>query len=1088
MKRTCQQVFLLFVIGLFVVAQVNGQNHISLAGEWKFRADSADVGEARHWETEIFTETVRLPGSTDEIGLGNRLPLFKSILGTGKLDGYPENADFGMLTRKHKYIGKAWYQKEVDIPRNSSGKLYSLQFERVMWRSKVWVDGKLVGEPIDYLSTPHRHCLGALAPGKHTITVQIDNRLIYPIGALAHSYCPHMQTQWNGVVGRIELVGTPLLSLEHDAVYPSFKEKKVTVKLDLVNKFDRPKKVKAQFVITEKSTGKVVARQTESFTAAAGASSVGCEIGLKGRILPWDEFTPELYQLLTTISFDGQSQSRTTGFGFRDLGVVDKHFTINGRKLIYRNSHEGMFFGKTGYPAMDVEYWREVWKVYKAHGLNAVRFHSACPPEAAFVAADELGLYMQVEFFWMDGWMGLKDLIGGGNETLNRYVQDELQQALKIYGNHPSMVLVSIGNELGGDFDRMGEWIDAAQKRDPRHFYAAGIAHNITVADDYVEYGGKGDALKQDGTDWDYADKYTRPAAHNYDAGYRREHLPEFTHETGQYIVHPLWSEIAKYDGVLSPDNFLYFREQAVKNGIDKMDGQFQKASGNINRICYKAEIEATLRTPQSAGYSLLSMVDYPGQGEAFIGWVDPFYQNKNFLTPEEFKAYGTHTVPLLRFAKFVWEEGEEFQARAEVANYGPQTLQQAEVRYTIKDESRVLKTGALPVCDIKQGGITSIGELSCLLEAGDHGRQLTLLLEIAGTGYKNSWTVWVFPKNKNSNEPKDVFVTASVAEALPVLREGGKVLLTANKLGTLKNRTYAAFNPVFWSATWFGGQDTEVSGSVIRNRHPAMKLFPTAEVADWQWKEICDGGRGFVLNELPKEYFPIVEPVNDYHYGNKLGSIFELTTVQGGRLLVCGYNITDDLDKRVASRQLRKSLLSYMASDEFAPRQRVDEDWLERTFVDLNVPLRKEAAFESALLYIKAGSNHTQPGAAAWVPEIDGVINEREFDYTVFCEGVWLDEKGSYWFGKKMKIVIDVKHPELMELKICFHDSNNSGRRGVVACEDMPAVELGKHTDETWITIPVTRENCLDGKLVVEITSNSGPNLMVTKLALMPK
>jgi hypothetical protein len=1079
---------IILVAFLMLFTKIYAQKSISLAGEWKFETDSLAIGEQQHWATKSFSGKIVLPGSTDDINIGNSFPHFSIAPGKGNLKDYPGDADFGMLTRTHKYIGVAWYQREIEIKTNMPDLIYTLYLERVMWRSKVWIDGKPVGKPVDFLCSPHRHVLGYLSPGKHLITIMIDNRLVYPIGTYAHSYCSYMQTQWNGAIGEIELLTTPLVSISDVAIFSSFKYKKIDVEVSLNNRQSEQKKVNILYAVKEKLTGKSVAFQENNLKIPSGDFIIKKKITIGNSVKPWDEFSPDLYVLEIKISYNKQRQVYASTFGFRDLSTVDKHITINGRKIIYRNSHEGMFFGKTGYPAMDVDYWKRVFELYKKHGLNAVRFHSSCPPEAAFRAADELGIYLQVEFFWMDGWMGLKDLIGGNNESLNQFVKDEMLQALKNYGNHPSMMMVSFGNELGGDFNKMGEWIAAIKKHDSRHFYAAGIAHNITPSDDFVEYGGKGEVLKKDGTDWDYTANYTIPSLHNYDIGYQRRNLPEYTHETGQYVVHPLWSEIEKYNGVLSPRNLLYFRKIAEQHGVDKMDTLFQKASGNLNRIFYKAEIEATLRTPLSAGYGLLSMVDYPGQGEALIGWVNPFYENKFFLTPEEFKMYGNHTVPLIRFAKFCWADGEQFMAKVEVANYGNKTLHQKALNYIIKDGDKLLKEGAFPPIDILQGGTTYIGNLSYLLESGSDGKQLNVSLYIPGTPFSNSWDIWVFPRNHMMQQPENILITANIDEAITCLNQGGKVLLLADKLGTLKNRKYAAFNPVFWSATCFEGQSTQVIGSVIQSKHPAMRLFPTKDVADWQWKEVCNGARGFILNDLPKDYQPIVQPVNDYHYGNKLGSVFELKSAQGGKLLICGYNILDDLDKHPASMQLRKSLLHYMESTDFNPNQVISDEWLKKTFINLFVPLKKEKGFEASCLYVKAGANHTELGSADWVPDKDEVIKDEGIDYTLDCDGVWMDEKGSYWVGKKMSIEIDVKYPKLMDLKICFLDPNHLNRKGVINCEDMPEINLGNHTTETWVTIPVTIENCLDGKINVKINCTSGPNLMITKLALIPK
>lgn len=1074
---------LFFLWGIFPLYALN---KISLEGEWFFKIDSTDIGEQQHWEKELFSQKMNLPGSTDEQGIGNEYPLFKSILGTNKLEGYPTDADFGMLTRKHKYLGKAWYQKRFIVPKGVSDKKYTLFLERVMWRSKVWIDGNPVGFSIDYLSTPHVYTIGSLSPGEHLVTIQIDNSQIHPIGTLGHAYCPHMQSQWNGIVGEISLLEEPSISIDHIDVYPSFKEKKVRARLELSNN-GKKKKMTIRLAVKEKSTGKTVFTENLKQLVDTASSVVEHTVVLSGPLLPWDEFTPDLYRLEASLDCTGQKQIKTTDFGFRDLGISDKHFTINGRKLIYRNSHEGLFFAKTGYPATDLDYWRKIWTLYKDHGFNAVRFHSSCPPEAAFVAADELGLYMQVEFFWMDGWMGYKDLIGEGNAVLNDFVLREFKQAIKMYGNHPSMMLVSFGNELGGNFEQMGEWIADIKKEDTRHYYAAGIAHNITQADDYVEYGGKNKALDYVGTDWDYTHNYSFPKAHNYDVAYQRKDLPEFTHEAGQYIVHPLWSEIDKYEGVFVPANLEYFKRRAEENGIVKMDAELQRASGNINKMLYKAEIEATLRTPTSAGYSLLSMVDYPGQGEALVGWVDPFYENKNFMTPDEFRSFGTHTVPLLRFSKYVWEDGDLFVGKIEVSNYGKEALKEAQLRYVLKEGDRILANGILPAKEIEQGGITSIGEFSYLLKAGREGAQLTLCLYIVGTAYQNSWNIWVFPSVGREEKREDVLFTTSLSDALKKLEQGGKVLLQADQLGNVKNKIYAAFNPVFWSATWFVGQNTDVSGAFIRADHAALSRFPTSDVMDWQWKDICQGGRGFVLNELPEDYFPIVQPVNDFHHGNKLGTIFELKTKEGGKLLVCGYNITDELDRRPAARQLRAGLIEYVTSSMFNPEQLVEKEWLAHALTDMQSVFKQESNSENASLYVKAGASYSDFGSTKWKAELDMALKGAGFDYQIVCDGIWQDDTGAFWVGKKISIEIDVKYPQLMDLKLYFYDSEKQSRRGTIKCEDMPEVLLEEHSKNTCITIPVTRENCLDGKIVVDIACTSGPNLMLDKLILSP-
>ncbi|MFT3682097.1 MAG: glycoside hydrolase family 2 TIM barrel-domain containing protein [Ferruginibacter sp.] len=1078
---------IIFFTLLFPVNISKAQQQVSLAGKWNFAADSVSVGKDQHWETKKLTGSIHLPGSTDEIKLGNYLPLFRNALGVQRPEDYPADADFGMLTRKHKYIGAAWYQKEFVVPASFKNKQAILNLERVMWRSEIWIDGKQSGAAIDHLSSPHSYNLGILEPGKHIITIRIDNREIYPIGTLAHSYCPHMQTQWNGVAGKIELVAKPMLFIENVQVFPSFKNKRVKVTAALLNNSMQTQAAKLNFTIIEKATGKKIVTVQSSKEITKGVNTVEQVMVLKQTPLPWDEFNPNLYQVTVNLSYNNEDQKESVTFGFRDIGCKDKHFTINGKKIIYRNSHEGMLFPKTGYPATDKKYWLRLFTLYKQHGLNAVRFHSACPPAAAFEAADELGLYIQAEFFWMDGWMGYKNLIGGNNDTLNNFVRQELHQALLVYGNHPSLALVAIGNELGGDFNKMSEWIAEEKKQDPRHWYAAGIAHNVTNADDYVEYGGKAGILSYPGTDWDYEANYTIAKKHNYDAAFLRKDLPEFTHETGQYVVHPLWSEINKYTGVLQPKNLQHYKAKAAANGLEKMDTAFQLASGNLNRLFYKAEIEATLRTKQSAGYALLGMVDYPGQGEALMGWVDPFYKNKIFISPGQFSKYGTHTVPLLRFAKYVWQDGDTFDAAAEVANFSNKQISQASIHYTIREKNKIIKEAYLPAVDLLQGEVTIAGNFSFPLQSGDNGRQLNISVDIAGTSYRNDWDIWVFPKPAPVQN-KEVFITGSIDTAVIYLDQGKKVLLQADNCGSMRNKSYACFSPVFWSGTWFYEQESEVLGAVIQKEHPALKLFPTNAALDWQWQDLCDKARGFILNDLPKNYRPIIQPVDDYHFGNQLGSLFELKTNNGGQLLVCGYNLTVKNDRNIQAAQLKRSLLNYMQSAAFKPATIVNNEWLTKTFANKDKLSNLPEQYKNALIYVKAGGDHPlKEGEAEWEKAVDQSYLNSGFDYTVNCTGVIKSDEGTGWSGKKMTIDLKVPAASLMMLKLRFEDWGKKGRAGEIQCEDIPVIKLGSHENGEWITIPVTRENCLDGKLQININTSTKRDLIITDMMLEP-
>ena len=123
-------------------------------------------------------------------------------------------------------------------------------------------------------------------------------------------------------------------------------------------------------------------------------------------------------------------------------------FVVNGRKIFLRGTLECCIFPLTGYPPTDVRRRGSGSSASaKAHGLNHIRFHSWCPPEAAFAAADELGFYYQVEMRVL-GQPGEPPSATAGRSTSGS--TREADRILKAYGNHPSFLLMAYGNEPAG--------------------------------------------------------------------------------------------------------------------------------------------------------------------------------------------------------------------------------------------------------------------------------------------------------------------------------------------------------------------------------------------------------------------------------------------------------------------------------------------------------------------------------------------------------------------------------------------------------------------------------------------------------------
>lgn len=1072
----------LLILGCLPVMAAQAESPQDLSGKWRFRLDAADEGVPGQWFAAPLTgnDTIKLPGTTDEAGYGD-----KTI-----------GAATGVLTRVVRYFGPAWYQRELDIPQAWQDQQVELFLERVLWQSRVWVDGRACGEQ-ESLNTPHIHSLGKLSPGKHTLTVRIDNRPLYPIGIAGHSYTEQTQTIWNGAVGRIELRAYPVVSIARTRVFPNASEKKVDAEVSLHHAGDQECPVTLRLELRKRGSDEVVGHAETTYTVKPGETIVRPAITLAAQPDAWDEFAPNLYTLDVTAGTGKTADHDRQTFGFRTVTRVGQHVAINGRPAFFRGNLDCVHFPLTGYPAMDVAGWKRIFQIYRDYGLNHVRFHTWTPPEAAFIAADELGIYIQCEVIWVQRHLG-KDKpgrmesmgkIGSIPESLlnppgiiDGYVHDEMRRVVDAYGNHPSFVFFAIGNEMGSfDPEVCGGWIQELKTYDPRHFYSVTTARRVVPQDDFnvthviPGVGGCRDRAEP-GNDWDYENVYSRAS------------VPTIAHETGQWPTYPTWDEIVKYTGVLQARNFERFRQLARENGVESLDREFHAASGALSLRLYKDQIESHLRTPSCAGFQLLSMQDFSGQGEALVGWLDAFYDSKGTVTPERFRRWCQATVPLVRMPTCIFEAGDTLSAKVEVAHYGPTPLKDAKVSWSLRAaDGTELASGRFAPVALPISKVTQVGVATTTLDRCPASCSARLEVRIEGTPFANDWDVWVFQK-EHSSEPQAAVICDSIEAALESLRAGRKVLLDAHALGTSINVNYARFKPAYWSTLFFRRQYT--LGAYVRNEHPALAGFPTQNHYDWQWEALCESARAFRLGDFPLEYQPIVQPIGDFHNGWKLGTVFEMRVGQG-QLLVCGYDVTTNLAARPAARQLRASLLGYLNSPKFAPATSIEESVLTRMFPILRVaPVAMPDHFETAVLYVKAGAKHPSVGTVRWNPQVDEArIGEPGFGYKVSCNEVWKDSVGTAWvMHGRGKVEVTVPAANLYDLYVHFHDWNNRGRRATLQFEGR-LYQLNEYAGKgKWIKLEVLREDCRDGKLNLDVTTTAGPNTQITAIALVPR
>lgn len=913
---------------LALTACRQADNKQSLQGEWRFALDRNDRGLAEQWYTRSLTDTIHLPGSLQEQGYGDEVgietpwtgqivdkswydsPLYEKFRQPGNI-----KVPFWLNPDRH-YVGVAWYQKEIDIPASWNGSPVQLELERTHWETTLFLDGVEMGKH-ESLSTPYRHTFKELTPGKHTLTLRVDNRVNIEVGVNAHSVSDHTQSNWNGVIGMISLTAKPSLYIDDIQIYPNIADKtiKVAVSLDGTTTTNDA----TLLLQVEKKDGGVVGKPHKVTINPEAGMTQEITLSMGEDALLWSEHSPNLYTLCAAIKSDGKKEEQYCTFGLREFKANGTRFEVNGHPVFLRGTLECCIFPLTGYPATDHAYWTKIYNQCKAYGLNHVRFHSWCPPEAAFAVADSMGFYLQVE---CAGWATVGD--GGYSD---QWFREESDRILKEYGNHPSFCLMAYGNEPGGanQVKYLSELIDHWKSKDLRRAYTSAGGWPYVENADYwnapdPRIQGWGEGLR--------SIINAQPPRTDYNfAHIIRENMPTVSHEIGQWCVYPNLKEIDKYTGILKAKNFEIFRETLKDHHMADLADAFLYASGRLQTLCYKADIEAALRTPGFAGFQLLDLHDFPGQGTALVGVLDPFWDEKGYVTGKEYSTFCNNTVPLIRFPKMVWLNNETLNVPIEIAHFGEKPLQAAHINWQISDRAgNELAQGSFTK-DLPLTNCIPAGEIKYALSGIGEPSQLIVSVEVKETNSKNQWNIWVYPAKQEAVEQLPYITSTLDNQTMVRLDKGENVLLLLTPGSILPEKggdIRVGFSSIFWNTAWTNKQPPHTLGILCDPAHPALAAFPTEGYSDYQWWDLVSNCNAMVLDDFPADYRPVVQLIDDWFTNRKLGILLE-GKVGNGKLMVCSADLQKDLDKRPAARQLRQSILQYMASDRFNPPASLD-------------------------------------------------------------------------------------------------------------------------------------------------------------------
>jgi len=918
----------------------------SLAGEWNFRIDSLDEGIKNQWYNELAQETVMLPGSMAENNKGDEVTLKtdwtgeivdRSYFTDKKYEKYrqPGNIKIPFWLKPVKYYkGVAWYQKEVDIPADWNDKNISLFLERPHWESTVFVNGKNSGIA-NSLAVPHQfEITDFLVPGENLISIRIDNRVVIPVGINSHSISDHTQSNWNGIAGDISLRAASKIFIKKVKVNPDLAHKSARIIVDLANKKQAP--FEGEVSVIAKSVNSGVPQKLKSVSVSARSDSTDFQVTIDypmgSDVKLWSEFDPALYKLTVDLKGSGGEiiDSDSTDFGMRDFKISGTHFVVNGQQVFLRGTLECCIFPLTGYPPTDVDSWLKVLRTVKEYGLNTVRFHSWCPPEAAFIAGDRLGVYFQIE---CSSWANSGTSIGDGG-VIDQYIYDEGDRILSEYGNHPSFCMLDYGNEPAGDkqSEYLSKLISYWKASDNRRVYSSGSGWPFIPENDFnltpeprIQRWGEGLAS--------IINRQAPQTMFDFRAIISQYKIPSVSHEIGQWCVYPDFKEIEKYTGVLKPTNFEIFRETLIENKMGEQAEEFLMASGKLQAICYKADIEAALRTPGFAGFHLLQLHDFPGQGTALVGVLNPFFENKGYITAEEFRMFCSETVPLARMQKIVYRSNESFSADVEIFHFGEKPLINAKVVCFVKNSGGdTLHREIFNRDKIEIGNCIELGSYEMDLSDLNAAQKLTFEIFITGTGYKNQWDFWVYPVEQEVEKNK-VYITDRLDKnAEDLLKQGGSVLLlNYGSIGKDKGAQVAiGFSTVFWNTAWTNNQPPHTLGILCDPKQGVFNDFPTEYHSNWQWWDPVSHSQVMIIDGFPADLKPLIQPIDTWFENRRLALAFEAKT-GGGKLLVCSIDLKNIEDERVVSKQLLLSVLKYMNSESFKPLVEIEISMIRR-------------------------------------------------------------------------------------------------------------------------------------------------------------
>ena len=895
---------------------------IDLSGDWELSLDPECKGEDLR-----YYENIKLPNTTSNARKGK-----------------PNEArDTGYLTDTYSFSGWAWFRRTIDTDAVDCKYLeFFMERTRI---TEVFIDGISLGVQESFVA-PHVYDLtDYIGTGIRELVVKVSN-VGYKTGG-GHMTSPDTQTNWNGIVGRIELIG-----------YGASYCKNVFISTDIGN---NTVSITADVQGIGSGIAVISARATDSDTECSSVKAeftggkLSSVVPLGDEVRLWSEYSPKLYELKIDIGGD----ISTHIFGMREFKTDGGKFTVNGKHTFLRGKHDGMIFPKTAYAPCEVSEWLRVMKISRSFGINHYRFHTCCPPEAAFIAADMLGIYMEPQLpFW--GTVHAPDEEGYNAEEQDFLISEGFAM-LREFGNHPSFCMMSMGNELWGSSERINEIMGMYKKADNRHLYTQGsnnfqwyprvvenddffvgvrLAKNRLIRGSYAMCDAPLGHIQTVKPSADHSyDSSIRPEHYAYDAEIPHDatvqiqygttmktvkasesdadfipEIPIVTHEIGQFETYPDFDEIKKYTGSLKARNFEVFRERLEAKGLGHLAKDFFRCSGQLAKACYKEELEAVFRSKLLGGFQILDIQDFSGQGTALVGMLDAFMDNKGIITSDEWREFCNDAVIQAIFDSYTPNAGSEFDFEIRVVNFRPESLKGKTVIWKLTAGDCEQQGSAKIATDSDYNDVTSV---SLVLPAAQKITSALLSVSVEGTDIHNHYDLEIVPTvDKVTYGGVPVF--REVGEEAEQQLSQGRTVLVFPELDKLKNSIEGFYCQDFWCYPMFSAisrmmekpEPVGTMGLVIENSHPALSRFACKEYSTPIWWDIVQNSRCEILDGNSAGKHVIVRMIDNFERNHDLALLYEYEKA-GGKVVVCNSD-PEKLMQTSEGRLFIRSLLDY--------------------------------------------------------------------------------------------------------------------------------------------------------------------------------